>query len=153
MEAIRGPINYRSNDGQTFGSAEECKHHERAQRFAKLAKISGPMVEALPLTGDGWRKANSAVRETAALIEEAGVAIGRARREAGDLRRGAPAEAPAKAARKTVAAKAPRAAKAAGKVVKANGDAPKRGRKPKMNGGNGAAAPETPSSSAALFYD
>jgi hypothetical protein len=145
-------LSYESDDGKMFGSVEECKAYERSLRFAKLAKISGPMVEALPLTGDDWRKANAAVRETATLIEEAGVAIGRARREAGDLRRGAPAEAPAKAARKPVkAAKAPRAAKAAGKIAKANGGTPTRQRKPK--GGNGAAAPEAPSSSAALFDD
>jgi hypothetical protein len=148
MKTIRTP-SYEADDGELFDTAEDCRAYERSKRFAVLAKLTAPAIEALPLTADAWGKANSSVRETALTIEELGTVIAKARREAGDVKRVVGERAaPAKAARAKSGVRKAKAATPA-KAAKVNGATEKRGRKPKN--GNGAAVEEPASPN--LFSD
>jgi hypothetical protein len=147
MKVVKTP-SYEADDGELFDTAEDCKAYERSKRFAVLAKLNGPMIEALPLTADAWSRANSSTRDMAGVIEELGTVIAKARREAGDVKRVVGERAPAKAAPARSGVRKAKVAKPA-KAAKVNG-ATKRPRKPKN--GNGAAV-EEPSTGANLFSE
>lgn len=151
MKVARTPTYY-SDDGKSFGTAEECRAYERKQRFASLSNLTGNQIVSLAASVDDWSSLSEKMKANALIVEELGAAIKKARLEAGESKYAGRVE-------KVAAAKPKRAAKAgrggaqkAKSVKNANDSAPKRTtRKPKVNGNGAAGAVETPSTASELF--